>query len=71
LLQALFEATDGSAEDVTVSVAMLEIYNESVRDLLGGFSSASLDVSGLGPGELPPGRDSRVMCQMYLTCTSA
>ena len=53
--QALFAATDGAAEDVTISVSMLEIYNESVRDLLGGASAPNLEVSGLGPGELQPG----------------
>jgi len=71
VLQALFKATDGSAEDVTVSVAMLEVYNESVRDLLGGLSSVGLDLSGVGPGELPSGGDSGVTCLICSTYASA
>ena len=60
-LQALFAATVDSAESVTISVAMLEIYNESVRDLLGGLSPPTLEVSGLGPGELQPGALPRAL----------
>lgn len=51
-LQELFAATSGNAD---ISVAMLEIYNEDVRDLLAADSAKVLDVCALGPGQLPPG----------------
>ena len=51
-LQELFAATPGNAD---ISVAMLEIYNEDVRDLLAADSAKVLDVCALGPGQLPPG----------------
>jgi hydroxymethylglutaryl-CoA reductase len=54
-VQALFAATSDSDASVAISVAILEIYNEAVRDLLGGPNPPSLDVSGVGPGELQPG----------------
>lgn len=41
-----------------ISVAMLEIYNDDARDLLADQltgKAASLDVSALGAGQLPPG----------------
>lgn len=59
-LQELFSATSGNqaGPGAEVSVAMLEIYNEDVRDLLTNADSAAakpLDVCALGPGQLPPG----------------
>lgn len=56
-LQELFSATAGNgvSQGADISVAMLEIYNEDVRDLLASDSSKALDVCGLGPGQLPPG----------------
>ncbi|CAL5228511.1 g11661 [Coccomyxa viridis] len=58
-LQELFCATSGSevSQGADISVAMLEIYKEDVRDLLASESSKALDVCGLGPGRLPPGVD--------------
>lgn len=56
-LQELFSATSGNeaSPGADISVAMLEIYNEDVRDLLAADSAKALDVCGLGPGQLPPG----------------
>ncbi len=64
-LQELFAATGGNAPDGGaappgghISVAMLEIYNDDARDLLADAvtgKAASLDVSALGAGQLPPG----------------
>ena len=63
-LQELFAATGGNADDAGasggghISVAMLEIYNDDARDLLADAitgKAASLDVSALGAGQLPPG----------------
>ncbi|KAK9902101.1 hypothetical protein WJX75_004452 [Coccomyxa subellipsoidea] len=63
-LQELFAAMGGNAEHAHapgggyISVAMLEIYNDDARDLLADAvtgKAASLDVSGLGAGQLPPG----------------
>jgi len=61
-LQTLFEmiAEDekhaGPGASRTIQVSMLEIYNDAVRDLLRnkGDVAAALDVSGMGPGQLPP-----------------
>lgn len=56
-LQEMFCATSGKdvSQGAEISVAMLEIYNEDVRDLLASESGKALDVCGLGPGQLPPG----------------
>lgn len=56
-LQELFSAASGdkASPGADISVAMLEIYNEDVRDLLASDSTKSLDVCALGPGQLPPG----------------
>ena len=70
-LQHLFAATatdDGDSSETgctDISVAMLEIYNEDVRDLLAAHSPPGalptgpagkcLEVSGLGAGQLPAG----------------
>lgn len=63
-LTALFglAAAEG-AERTAISVSMSEIYNDSVRDLLNpaaaaaGAPKSSLEVSGMGPGQLPPGQE--------------
>lgn len=70
IVQELFSiATEESDSSWSFSVAMLEIYNEAVHDLLYMAAAASegraastlaaqnLDVSGLPAGELPPGLD--------------
>ena len=57
-----------SEHSVTISVAMLEIYNELVRDLLGGPSPPSLDVSGVGPGELQAGAPPCKQHTSYAAC---
>lgn len=46
----------GPGASRTIQVSMLEIYNDAVRDLLRnkGDVAAALDVSGMGPGQLPP-----------------
>ena len=56
-LSELFSATSGreACPGADISVAMLEIYNEDVRDLLADDSARPLDVCALGPGQLPPG----------------
>jgi hypothetical protein len=64
-LQELFAATaaadghapgDGAGPAGSIAVAMLEIYNEEVRDLLAaGRGNKALEVSGLGAGQLPAG----------------
>ena len=56
-LQELFSATAGNgvSQAADISIAMLEIYNEDVRDLLASEPSKALDVCSLGPGQLPPG----------------
>ena len=56
-LSELFSATSAheACPGADISVAMLEIYNEDVRDLLADDSARPLDVCGLGPGQLPPG----------------
>ena len=70
-LRDLFAATAAEGDalgdgDVHISVAMLEIYNEEIRDLLastgdaaspGGVKSSGrgLDISAMGAGQLPPG----------------
>lgn len=70
-LQELFAATGGNAEHAHapgggyISVAMLEIYNDDARDLLADAvtgKAASLDVSGLGAGQLPPGTMPSLPC---------
>jgi hypothetical protein len=38
-----------------ISVAMLEVYNEDVRDLLAAQPGAALEISALGAGQMPPG----------------
>ncbi|KAJ9514843.1 hypothetical protein QJQ45_028616 [Haematococcus lacustris] len=58
-LQDLFAIADEESRDCTwqLKVSMAEIYNDAVYDLLcppGILASAPLEVSGLGPGELPP-----------------
>ncbi len=41
---------------VAISVAFLEVYNDTVRDLLvAGKDAAPLEVSGLAAGQLGPG----------------
>ena len=56
-LQELFSATSGNeaSPGADISVAMLEIYKEDVRDLLASDSTKPLDVCALGAGQLPPG----------------
>ncbi len=56
-LLELFSATSGheACPGADISVAMLEIYNEDVHDLLADESARQLDVCALGPGQLPPG----------------
>ena len=56
-LLELFSATSGheASPGADISVAMLEIYNEDVHDLLADGSARQLDVCALGPGQLPPG----------------
>ncbi|KAJ9514550.1 hypothetical protein QJQ45_016286 [Haematococcus lacustris] len=57
-LQDLFAIADEESRDCTwqLKVSMAEIYNDAVYDLLcppGNLASTPLEVSGLGPGELP------------------
>lgn len=60
-LQDLFAATaaDGgnaAADGARIAVAMLEIYMEEVRDLLApGRGNRTLEISGLGAGQLAAG----------------
>ena len=56
-LRELFSAASGykASPGADIGVAMLEIYNEDVRDLLASDPTKSLDVCALGPGQLPPG----------------
>ncbi|PRW21080.1 kinesin KIFC3 isoform X3 isoform B [Chlorella sorokiniana] len=60
-LQALFDITATEAEGGhrrTISVSMLEVYNEALRDLLAaGAEAAKLDVSAMGAGQLAPGQE--------------
>ncbi len=83
-LQELFAATGSAPADADVdagaavagghiSVAMMEIYNDDARDLLADTltgKAASLDVSALGAGQLPPGAPLEYLCiAMTLTHT--
>ncbi|GAX76596.1 hypothetical protein CEUSTIGMA_g4042.t1 [Chlamydomonas eustigma] len=60
-LQDLFSiaSEEGGVSSWQLSVSMMEIYNEAVHDLLRTSTELekSLEVSGLGPGELPAGMD--------------
>lgn len=62
-LQELFrigaEESASTGQRWEFSVAMMEIYNESVLDLLraGDAVARPVEVSGLGAGEMPPGMD--------------
>mmetsp|Transcript_20588 Transcript_20588/g.45089 ORF Transcript_20588/g.45089 Transcript_20588/m.45089 type:complete len:554 (-) Transcript_20588:44-1705(-) len=58
-LQELFRIAgeEGADHGWGVEVSMMEIYNEAVHDLLRSEVTKPLDVSALGPGELPPGMD--------------
>ena len=81
-LQHLFAATaaEGGSQNCdghpNISVAMLEIYNEDVRDLLAahsppgalpaGQAGRCLEVSGLGAGQLPAGEShAKYKCYMH------
>lgn len=76
-LQELFAATGSASADADadagavvvggghISVAMMEIYNDDARDLLADTltgKAASLDVSALGAGQLPPGAPLICLC---------
>ncbi|KAJ9514728.1 hypothetical protein QJQ45_028393 [Haematococcus lacustris] len=73
-LQDLFAIADEESRDCTwqLKVSMAEIYNDAVYDLLcppGNLASAPLEVSGLGPGELPPTAE-RVLGLTWRTVSS-
>ena len=67
-LLELFSATSGheACPGADISVAMLEIYNEDVHDLLADESARQLDVCALGPGQLPPGVQYTTICPEIL-----
>jgi hypothetical protein len=51
-------ADEGGTGAWSFTVAALEVYNESVHDLLApgaATNTVNLELSGLPPGELPPG----------------
>ncbi len=79
-LQELFAATGSAPAEADadagaavlgghISVAMMEIYNDDARDLLADTltgKAASLDVSALGAGQLPPGAPLVSLRAMFL-----
>ncbi|PSC71702.1 kinesin KIFC3 isoform X4 isoform A [Micractinium conductrix] len=60
-LRALFEITSAEAADGqrrSITVSMLEVYNEALRDLLtAAEASGKLDVSAMGAGQLAAGQE--------------
>ncbi|KAL4436364.1 hypothetical protein ABPG77_009926 [Micractinium sp. CCAP 211/92] len=59
-LKALFDITAAEAQDGAqraISVSMLEVYNEALRDLLQSEAAKPLDVSAMGAGQLVAGQE--------------
>ncbi|KAL4420520.1 hypothetical protein ABPG75_010176 [Micractinium tetrahymenae] len=59
-LKALFDITAAEAEHGArraISVSMLEVYNEALRDLLQSDAAKPLDVSAMGAGQLATGQE--------------
>jgi hypothetical protein len=57
----IFQCLDDTQDDAVVEIAMMEIYCDQVRDLLGADSQQRLEVSGLGAGHLASFQE-RVPC---------